>query len=143
MHLRGGNDQLAHCHHNRFVPRFSIWWTTVKGITFLPRFPRGAKSNTSAPTARRRLYTVPREQRHLSASSAKEKYSGRVGKGLWAFSFSCGITNSLLYGSLVVQRHRAAFAASPATALLHSLCRLVAFSIDPRLAVLFQFVGWY
>jgi hypothetical protein len=48
-------------------------------ITFLPRFPSGAKSNTLAPTLRRRLYTVPREQRQRTATSAMDKKSCLVG----------------------------------------------------------------
>jgi hypothetical protein len=47
--------------------------TTCTGTAFLLFFPDGAKSNTLAPTARSRLYTVPREHRQRVASSAIEK----------------------------------------------------------------------
>lgn len=45
------------------------------GMTFLPFFPGAPKSSTRAPTPRKRLYTVAREQRQRSASSANEKYA--------------------------------------------------------------------
>src|SRR5580700_1140522 len=61
--------------HRRFVWRLSICSTVLAGTAFLPLLPGAAKSSTFAPAARRRLYTLPREHRHRSASSPTEKKS--------------------------------------------------------------------
>ena len=75
-----------------FFPQFGKTFLAL--TTFLPFLPRGAKSEISAATAGRRFHTVPREQRHLSASSAKERYSCgvpgiRSRPTLLAFELSC------------------------------------------------------
>src|SRR6267378_2450312 len=65
---------LSECNQGRAFMYFVSRERTVgAGISFLPFLPAVLKSSTLALAKRRRLYTVPREQRQRCASSGIEK----------------------------------------------------------------------